>query len=294
VVHGSSTVGSRFVAVRNPRFCEAWRTNQCSCNGPLERKPINLGGPNHVCDQGIFACSYLDDYTRRSAARAAARGHAPFDSHPFREDIFAGFISDDLERLAKGEKSIQFLLEKRPAARAELLAWQGGVALYRAVRANENNRSDAFQREYRQALDFFAQARKVSPGNANVAAVTGGSYVLFADRLPKEQRPAAWAQAYDSYQLLWKEQAPVVEQLPVHLRGELLGGLAQTALRTGRTQEATQHLDKILAVLRDTPYEPVAKRWKENPQAAANASITCLTCHAPGRLAARIAALDQK
>ena len=52
-----------------------------------------------------------------------------------REDIFAGFIGDDMERFSRGEKNIRLLIEKRPAAKAVLLAWQGGATLYR-VRAD--------------------------------------------------------------------------------------------------------------------------------------------------------------
>lgn len=211
-----------------------------------------------------------------------------------REDIFAGFLTDDMERLARGEKNIQLLLEKRPNAKADLLAWQAGTVLYRAVRAHENKRPQEFQQLYRQALDLFAQARQLPPQGGGVAAVTGGSYVIFADRLPQEHRQAAWAQAYDAYQTLWKQQGSVVDKLPVHLRGELLGGLAISAQRTGRTQEIGPYLDKILEVLRDTPYEPVARQWKKNPEAATNGSITCLSCHDSGRLNARLTALGNK
>ncbi len=211
-----------------------------------------------------------------------------------REDIFAGFLMDDMERFSRGEKNIQLLLEKRPAAKPDLLAWKGGAALYRAVRAHENNRSEEFQKYYRAALDLFSQARQLQPEGDGAAAITGGSYVIFADRLPKENRAAAWSQAYDAYQVLWKHQASAVEKLPVHIRGELLGGLAQSAQRTGRTQEAEQYLDKILTLLRGTPYEPVAKKWKANPEAAASASITCMTCHESGRLAARLTVLNQQ
>ena len=211
-----------------------------------------------------------------------------------REDIFAGFLADDLDRFSRGEKNIQLLLEQRPGQKADLLAWKGGASLYRAVRAYENNRPDEFQRDYQQALDFFSQAGKLRSGNGGVAAVTGGSYVLLADRLPKEYRAAAWSQAYDSYQALWKQQEPALDKLPLHFRGELLGGLAQTAQRTGRTQELAQYLDKILLVMRDTPYEPIAKQWKKSPEAAAKTSITCLSCHESGRLAARMNALGSK
>lgn len=211
-----------------------------------------------------------------------------------REDIFAGFLADDMERFSRGEKNINLLLEKRPSEKAGLLAWKGGATLYRAVRAYEKNRVDEFQQNYRLALDLFSQAEKLSSSLDGVAAITGGSYVLLADRLPEENRPAAWSQAYQSYQLLWKQQASAVEKLPLHFRGELLGGLAQSAQRTGRTQEVEQYLDKIIAVMQKTPYESVARKWRENPRSAASTSITCLSCHEPGRLAARVSMLNNK
>src|SRR5215468_12548519 len=209
-----------------------------------------------------------------------------------REDIFAGFLTNDMERLARGEKNIQTLLEKRPEAKSDLLAWKGSATVFHAVLAHEANRSDEFQQKYREALDLFSQARQAGPNNGGVFAIAGGTYAIFGDRLPKEYRDAAWSQAYDAYQALWKAQGPAVDKLPTHLSGELLGGLAMSAMRTGRAEEATRHLDKILAVLKNTPYEPIAKKWKENPKAAADTSITCLTCHESGRLSARLTALN--
>ena len=51
------------------------------------------------------------------------------------------------------------------------------------------------------------------------------------------------------------------------------------------------YLDKMLTVMANTPYETRAKKWKENPESAPRTSLTCQTCHDPGRLAARSAAL---
>jgi hypothetical protein len=211
-----------------------------------------------------------------------------------REDIFAGFLSDDMERFSRGEKNIDLLLQKRPNEKAGLLAWKAGAVLYRAVRAHENNKADEFRRLYRQAQDLFSQAGQSGPDDGGVAAITGGSYVIFADRLPKEYQAEAWKLSYDSYQTLWKFQASMVEKLPLHLKGELLAGLAQSAQRTGRAQEAEQFLDKIIAGMPGTPYEPIAKQWKKNPEAAANSSLACMTCHDGGRLNARIDALKGK
>lgn len=211
-----------------------------------------------------------------------------------REDIFAGFLQNDMTRLARGEKNIDLLMEKRPQSKAELLAWKGGATLYRAVRALEEKRPDEFKQKYQQVMDAFDQADKLQPGNGGVAAVEGGSLVLFADQLPKELRAAAWERAYSAFQLLWKQQGAMAEKMPVHLKGEMLGGLAQSALRTGRKEEANQYLDKILAVLPNTPYEPIAKRWKADPKSAENSTIACLTCHNDGRLAARLTAINGK
>jgi tetratricopeptide (TPR) repeat protein len=191
-------------------------------------------------------------------------------------------------------KNIDLLLEQRPEAKPGLLAWKGGDQLYHAVRDHEEDRSEPFERHYQDALDLFSQARTLGPESVGVAAVTGGSYVLFADRLPEPYRPAAWSDAYDSYQVLWRAQAASIDKLPVHMRGELLAGLAQSSQRTGRADESAQFLDRMLELLKNTPYERAAQRWKDDPQAAAISSIACKSCHAPGRLAARIVANENK
>jgi hypothetical protein len=211
-----------------------------------------------------------------------------------REDIFAGWRSNDMERFARGEKNIDLLLEQRPTAKAELLAWKGGATLYRAVLAREAGNDAEFKRYLDLAQGSFREAKSLAPKHPAVAAVVGGSYVMFADRLPEDLRAAAWSECYDNYQILWSTQAPLLEQLPLHIRGELLAGLVQSAQRTGRDKEFNEYLDKMIAVLSDTAYGRVAQQWKNDPQAAAGTNISCKSCHAPGRLSARIAALQGK
>jgi hypothetical protein len=211
-----------------------------------------------------------------------------------REDIFAGVLDNDMTRLAKGERSIEVLLEKRPTDKAALLAWKAGAVLFRGVRALEDKRTEEFEKKYAEAIDLLAQARKLGPNDLGVVAATAGIYSMTADRLPEKLRGPAWSRAYDSYQALWKQQARHVERLPLHLRGELLGGLAQSAQRTGRTRELGEYLDKILAVAPDSAYARAARKWKDDPRAAASTRMTCLGCHTPGRLAARQAALAGK
>lgn len=210
-----------------------------------------------------------------------------------REDIFGGFIANRIDRLERAERSIAILLKERPGQEANPLAWRGGASLYRAVVAHEAGQADGFQQHYADARRDFATAATLPSGNDGVAAITGGSIAIFADRLPEAQRAEAWSQAYDAYARLWKEQAPVVEKLPLHHRGELLAGLAQSAQRTGRTDEAAEHLDRMLTLLAGTPYERTARQWKDDPSSVATTNLTCKNCHNAGRLAARVEALSK-
>lgn len=210
-----------------------------------------------------------------------------------REDVFAGFMANDMVRFARAERNIEQLLQDRPDQRANLLAWAGGTKLHRAVLAHEAGKADAFQKDFQAARDTFAEAARLPSGNDGVAAVIGGSLSVFADRLPEEHRAAAWSQAYASYSTLWEQQSAIVDKLPVHHRGELLAGLAQSAQRTGRTEEVAQHLERMLTHLQSTAYEAMAKQWQADPAAAAKTNLTCKNCHNPGRLTAKIAALKQ-
>ncbi len=117
---------------------------------------------------------------------------------------------------------------------------------------------------------------------------------MFGDRLPEKDRPAAWSTSYDNYQVLWKLQAPALDRLPLHIRGELLAGLAQSAQRTGRKKELDEFLDKILELMPDSQYGRVAKEWKMDPSAAVGSNISCKYCHSPGRLAPSMARLEKK
>lgn len=210
-----------------------------------------------------------------------------------REDVFAGFLANDMGRFARAERNIDHLLQQRPSERGNLMAWKGSTALYRAVLAHEAGKADEFQRLLQAARDAFANAAQQTAGNDGVAAITGGSLAVFADRLPEPHRAAAWSQAYVAYSTLWKQQGTVVDKLPVHHRGELLAGLAQSAQRTGRTEEVTEHLERMLTHLQGTAYEAMAKQWKADPASAATSSLTCKNCHNPGRLASRLDALKQ-
>jgi hypothetical protein len=210
-----------------------------------------------------------------------------------REDIFAGFLANDMVRFARGERNVEQLLKDRPDQRGNLLAWRGSATMHRAVLAHEAGHSGEFLKHLEAARAAFAEAAKQASGNDGAAAITGGTYAVFADRLPEPHRATAWAEAYSAYSLLWKQQGSVIDKLPVHHRGEVLGGLVQSAQRTGRTEEMAQHLDRMITLMQGTPYEITAQQWKANPESAATTRVTCKACHNPGRLSPTLASLQK-
>lgn len=210
-----------------------------------------------------------------------------------REDVFAGFLDNNMERVARAERNLDTLLKERPADRANLVAWRGGIELLHAVRAHEAGKAGEFATNFQKAKNSFTEAGRLSAGNDGVAPITGGSYAVFADRLPQEHRAAAWQQAYDSYSMLWQAQNAQLEKMPLHFKGEVLAGMAQSAQRTGRADESAQFVDRMLTMLAGTPFEKTARQWKDDPKSAASSNLTCKNCHAPGRLSARLAALTK-
>jgi hypothetical protein len=79
--------------------------------------------------------------------------------------------------------------------------------------------------------------------------------------------------------------------MPLHFKGELLAGMAQSAQRTEHAAESAEFLERIVKTMPGTAYAAAAEKWMASPEAASRTKVTCQSCHEPGRLAARTSAL---
>jgi hypothetical protein len=147
---------------------------------------------------------------------------------------------------------------------------------------------EEFELQYGKAMDFYAQAAKLAPADVGVMALTGAGFAMNADRLPDRYRADGWNTAYQMYSRVWQAQGSVVDKLPLHFKGELLAGMAQSAQRSGHFAESAQFLDKILTTLPGTPYAAAAKKWVDSPDLIAKTNLICKSCHDEGRLEAQI------
>src|SRR5215510_12320413 len=75
-----------------------------------------------------------------------------------REDVFAGFMANDMVRFARAERNIGQLLKDRPDQRGNLLAWRGGTLMHRAVLAHEAGNNAEFVKQLEAARAAFAEA----------------------------------------------------------------------------------------------------------------------------------------
>jgi hypothetical protein len=201
-----------------------------------------------------------------------------------REDLFAGFLANDLPRFEQGMRKVQDFLDKNPDE-SDALAWRGGGRLYLAVVALEKGERARFDELYAAAMaDFDRSAAVRKPQEAAVYAVEGGTFVLFADRLPLSERKRANQRGFDAYSKLREIQKDIFAQLPIHMRGEVIAGLAQFAQRLGR-DDARSRLEETITALAGSPYAKRAELWREKPEVAATSALACQSCHEPNRLA---------
>ena len=111
-----------------------------------------------------------------------------------REDIFAGFMSGNMDRFARGERNIDALLQSRPDQKANLLAWKASAQLYRAVLAHEAKKADEVKQLLSSAVGNFSEAGRLSDGNDGVTRNCRAVARWFiADRLPEPYRSQLWA-----------------------------------------------------------------------------------------------------
>ena len=202
-----------------------------------------------------------------------------------REDLFAGYMVNDVARFEKGMRKLDEILKGEFASRPAR-AWRASGILYLGVRALEAGNVEEFNLRVDEAEGQFnsARTRATREELGAIYAIQGGAYALFADRFPIELRKEGWRRVQEHYSKLRELQMPAFDNYPQHMRGEVLAGLAQAAQRLGQTDEAEKLLNELIAALPNSVYATRALRWKENPQAADKTNLTCQTCHEPGRL----------
>lgn len=203
-----------------------------------------------------------------------------------REDTFAGFMADDMVRFERGMQKTQEYL-KEDANNMDALNWLGAGTVYRAVRAFDAGDDVKGDQLFRDAVAMMDKAAAAAPDNIGVRATAGGTLILFASRLPDRHYRTGLEKAREHYAVLYKLQAAQLDKYPLHLKGEVLAGAAETEFRAGNRETANTYLNKIVTGMPGTRYAQVAETWLKSPESVTKKDrLACQSCHEAGRLSA--------
>jgi tetratricopeptide (TPR) repeat protein len=203
-----------------------------------------------------------------------------------REDTFAGFMSGDMTRFERGMQKTEEYLREDPG-NMQALDWKGAGTVYRAVRAFNAGDEAKGDELFREAVALMDKALAAAPQDPGVRATTGGTLAFLASQLPERYAQQVWAKVREHYTFLYRGQEPQLEQLPLHLKGETLAGIAEAEFRLGNRDAAQTYLNRIVAMLPNTGYARTAQKWLSSPESVTRSDrLTCQSCHEQGLLSA--------
>jgi hypothetical protein len=134
-----------------------------------------------------------------------------------REDLFAGFLVDDMDRLETGMQKLDEILAQEPSDLGAL-AWRASVDYYLALRAHEADNRVDFERLYGRAMDAFRSLYESAPEEISVLAVTSGATSLMAGRFPEPQKTESYQLSRDRFEQLARLQRENFDKMPLHHR----------------------------------------------------------------------------
>jgi hypothetical protein len=208
-----------------------------------------------------------------------------------REDVFAGWMAHDNERLLAGERKIDELLKANPQDTAAM-GWLHLAQMTRAAWALEERDTAKYEKQITAARATRTKALETNPKDVGMLITVGATLVMAGPRVAEPDRPEMYTLGRKLLTTVREAQAPMIEKLPVHHKGELFSLLAFAADRTSGKADRDKITAEIIAMMPGTPYEARAKKWEQMPVLDGYATVQCLTCHEPGRLKNRLAALN--
>lgn len=194
-----------------------------------------------------------------------------------RADFLAG-AAGDLARFERAMKLCEETLAANPL-HAEALVWHGSGLVFLSGQAVKRKDRETARELLARGLTEMDQAAALKPENVGVLIPRAAtlSAVSRALRDPDRARPLLET-AVGDYEKVLVLQAPYFERLSVHVRGELLAGLAEGWHRLGQIEKARGYLQRIVAELPGSRYEAKARAWLERGPAAGE-RLSCGGCH---------------
>lgn len=220
-------------------------------------------------------------YPGHEAAFAHARetGESVDPELLFRDDYFRG-LQGDAAALERAFEKIERQLQQTPDD-AVALVWHGASMMERSRRAFTAGDRDAADESWQRGLAEMDRAVGLRP-EVRIRTVRGGTLIGTGCSLPPDhpQRRPMLAKGLGDYEVAIAERRPGFAGMSEHVRGELLGALAEGYRHLGDRERSDATFEWILRELPGSPYAEGARRWLATAESEPlPPSVTCQGCH---------------
>jgi hypothetical protein len=209
-------------------------------------------------------------------ARAQKADYTRFDSR-VREDFFAGFAGDSA-RFERGMKTCEEMLAANPKDPAALV-WHGGGVFFQAGMAFRNGDATKGVELNQRGLKEMNDAVALAPDSLQTRIPRGAILIASARFMEDAFAKPLLVTGVADYEKVLELEQPYLQNVSVHGRGELLGGLADGYRRLGNTEKSREFLQRMVQELPGSPYQKQAQRWLADLGAVSKQERFCLGCH---------------
>jgi hypothetical protein len=201
-----------------------------------------------------------------------------------REDLFAGWVANDLDQFGRGVRKLDLYLQDHPDD-SSALAWQYLVLGYRMRQALAAGDDAAYHSLLVASKEVRLKAFSTDPKDPSPYIIVGSALVRVASSAPEQDRAWMYRDGRDLLNKVPGLQKDYFDTLPPHMRGELWSQIAFASDRLGDQAERDRVLGEMVARLGGSPYEARARNWQKRANLSKEGDYACISCHEPGRLA---------
>ncbi|HTQ59186.1 MAG TPA: hypothetical protein VMI32_03120 [Candidatus Solibacter sp.] len=195
-----------------------------------------------------------------------------------RVDFFSGFAGD-AAALERGMKKCEEALAKDPK-NAEALVWHGSGLSYSAKKEFMAGNYEKGREIQARGVAEMNEAVALHPDDVAVLIPRASVFLSAALHVPlPEVARKDFRIAADDYEKVLHLQAAYFSELPIHARGELLGGLAEAWNGLGAVEKSRGYQMRMAEELKDSPYARRAEEVLASPSKSGPLGTTCLGCH---------------
>jgi hypothetical protein len=230
----------------------------------------------------LFACAAASTGSlwSESQQKSTSPAAAPSRELEFavRGDMFAG-MAGDTTAFDRAMKACDVALAADPK-NAVALVWHATGMYFRsslAFRSGDVAGGNSLREQARKEMDEGVALR---PNSVDILIPRATVLQMQAAHTPDAQiAKRVWQRSTDDFEKAVQLQADGFDKLPVHSRGELLGGLAEGYAGLGDSTKARAYLTRLTKEMSDTLYGQKAKTLLAADSLPRPLGVTCIGCH---------------